>query len=57
MINLVMYHFLYYGRILLQLFLILPYMTFENKILLEVPLQGNMDFRLVLSALYSLQYY
>ena len=56
MINLVMYHFVYYRRILLQLFLILLYMTRENKVLLEVPLQGNIDFCLVLSALYSLQY-
>ena len=47
MINLVMYHFVYYRRILLQLVLILLYMTRENKVLLEVPLQGNMDFCLV----------
>ena len=57
MINLVMYHFVCYRRILLQLFLILLYMTRENKVLLEVPLQGNIDFCLVLSALCSLQYY
>ena len=54
---LVMYHFVYYRRILLQLFLILLYMARKNKVLLEVPLQGNMDFCLVLSALCSLQYY
>ena len=58
MINLVMHHFVYYRRILLQLVLILLYMTRENKVLLEVPLQKkNMDFCLVLSALYSSQYY
>ena len=57
MINLVMYHFVYYRRILLQLFLILLYMTRENKVLLEVPLQGNIDFCLVLSALCISQYY
>ena len=51
MINLVMYDFVYYRRILLQLVLILLYMTRENKVLLEVPLQGNMDF--CMSALYS----
>ena len=43
MINLVMYDFVYYRRILLQLVLILLYMTRENKVLLEVPLQRNMD--------------
>ena len=66
MINLVMYHFVCYRRILLQLVLILLYMTRKKskytvydsqKVLLEVPLQGNMDFCLVLSALCSLQYY
>ena len=57
MINLVMYHFVCYRRILLQLVLILLYMTRKNKVLLEVPLQGNIDFCLVLSTLCILQYY